>query len=205
MAEVNYKFDLGNGYTLTPGIRYVQQFDDGAGKIGGASLTGLAATNANGGLAKVRAAYTNPDSVDTYLTAARLVLKKDSASFSLGYTKIADEADFITPWRGFVTSGYTRAMARYNWFANTETFRARFAYDFNKKNQIKGLKVFTSFTRENYDTNKIVSNLVNVYYFGLIQNITPQASFRFRSEWVDERVDTLIDHGEVRLELNYLF
>ena len=46
MFELNYKFDLGNGYKLSPGIRYIQQFDDGAGEIGGAALTGLAGKNA---------------------------------------------------------------------------------------------------------------------------------------------------------------
>jgi hypothetical protein len=211
MLELNYKFDLGNGYTLSPGVRYVQQFDNGAGHIGGASISGAAArTTASSTVGldqSIRDAYTDPDSVDAKLYAARLVLKKNAASLGLGYTKVADEADFITPWRGFMTAGYTRAMARYNWIANTETWRLRFAYDFNKANQVKGLRTFASFTRENYDSQKIASlaNFTNVYYFGLIQNITPEASFRFRSSYVDERNAELPDHSEVRLELNYLF
>jgi len=203
MVELNYKFDLGNGFTLSPGVRYVQQFDDGAGKVGGASITGDALTQGS----DIRNAYTDPDSVDTKLYAARLILAKDAASLSFGYTKVADEADFITPWRGFVTGGYTREMARYNWFANTETWRLRLAYNFGKANLVKGLRTFTSFTRENYDQDKVasLSNIVNIYYFGLIQDINPQTSFRLRSEYVDERLNTLPDHGEVRLELNYLF
>jgi len=211
MLEMNYKFDLGNGFSLSPGVRYVQQFDDGAGKVGGASLTGKAAQSTASstiGLNQdIRNAYSNPDSVDAKMYAARMILSKDAASLSFGYTKVADEADFITPWRGFITSGYTRAMAQYNWFANTETWRIRFAYDFNKAKLIKGLRTYTSFARENFDSQKVASlaNITNVYYFGLIQEINKQASFRFRSEFVDERQKSIPDHGEVRLELNYLF
>ncbi len=47
MFEGNYKADLGAGWTLTPGIRYINQMDAGAGAIGGASLTGRATTDAN--------------------------------------------------------------------------------------------------------------------------------------------------------------
>ena len=211
MVEINYKFDLGNGYMLSPGIRYVQQFDDGAGEIGGASLTGAAAKSTASltvGLNQsIRDAYTNPDSVDAKMYAARLVLNKDAASLSLGYTKIADEADFITPWRGFITAGYTRAMAQYNWFANTETWRLRGTYDFGKANQLKGLRTYASFTRQNFDAQKVASlaNISNVYYFGLIQDINSETSVRLRSEYVDERKASLPDHGELRLELNYLF
>ena len=211
MVELNYKFDLGNGYSLSPGFRYVQQFDDGAGEIGGASLSGAAAKSTASSTIEVhtniRDAYTNPDSVDAKMYAARLVLNKDAASLSLGYTKIADEADFITPWRGFITAGYTRAMAQYNWFANTETWRLRGTYNFSKANLVKGLRTYASFTRENYDTQKVASlaNITNVYYFGLIQDINQETSVRFRSEYVDERKATLPDHGEIRLELNYLF
>jgi len=211
MLELNYKFDLGNGYSLSPGIRYVQQFDDGAGEIGGASLTGAAAKTTDsltvGINQNIRDAYTNPDSVDAKMYAARLVLSKDAASLSLGYTKIADEADFITPWRGFITAGYTRAMAQYNWFANTETWRIRGTYDFGKANVIKGLRTYASFTRQNYDAAKVanLANISNVYYFGLIKDINQETSVRVRSLYVDERETTVSDRGEIRLELNYLF
>jgi len=207
MFELNYKFSLGGGYTLTPGMRYVQQFDDGAGAIGGASLSGLAASDANGGAQAVRDAYTNPDSVDTYMTAARLVLSKGAGSVSLGYTNIADEADFITPWRGFVTGGYTRTMARYNWIANTKTYRVRGVYDFGKGNMIEGLKTYLSFTHESYDESKTSTDDANVYYFGLIKDIKSVAnlSARFRTEYVEQTTALTNDHAEVRMELNYLF
>ncbi|PHR57067.1 MAG: hypothetical protein COA44_06660 [Arcobacter sp.] len=207
MLELNYTFDLGNGYKLSPGVRYVQQFDDGAGTIGGASLTGLAASDTNGGLKVVRDAYIDPDSVDTYMTALRLILEKGAGSVSLGYTQIANEADFITPWRGFVTSGYTREMARYNWVANTKTYRLCYAYDFGKGKIIEGLRSYFSYTHEDYDEDKTSKNDAYLYYFGLIKKIktVPNLSARLRIQYVDEINDVSIDHTEMRMELNYLF
>ncbi len=207
MVELNYSIDLGNGYSLTPGFRYVEQFDHGAGEIGGASLNGLAASDANGGTADVRSRYKNADSVDTYMLGARLILDKDAASFSFGYTGIADQADFITPWRGFVTGGYTRAMARYNWLANTESFRLRGTYDFDQANIVSGLQTYLSFTREDYDEVKYTGLDSNVYYFGLIQELekVPNLSLRFRTEYVERLAASSDDHAEVRMELNYLF
>jgi len=207
MVELNYRIDLGSGYILTPGLRYVQQFDEGAGEIGGASLSGLAASDANGGTASVRGSYTDPSSVDSYMTAARLVLKKDAGSVSLGYTQIADEADFITPWRGFITSGYTRAMARYNWLANTKTVRLRGSYYFSGAGLADGLKTYASITHENYDDKKVFAKDANVYYAGLIKDIqeVPNLSCRLRTEYVEQVAGLTNDHAELRMELNYLF
>ena len=207
MAELEYKFELGAGYTLSPGFRYVQQFDDGAGSIGGAALNGKAARDINGGNALYRNTYTNPDSVDTHMIAGRLNLNKGAGTLSFGYTKIADEADFITPWRGFVTGGYTRAMARYNWVSNTETFRLRGAYNFSKAGIVKGLKTYFSVTHEDYDEKKNPNKDANIYYFGLIHDVQSVAnlSFRFRSEYVEQMAAEANNHAEIRLELNYLF
>ena len=219
MFELNYKFDLGNGYKLSPGVRYVQQFDNGAGAIGGAALTGLAGVNAQQSATdsgsqdsidranNARSAYKNPDSVDTHMTALRLVLAKGAGSVSVGYTNIADEADFITPWRGFVTSGYTREMARYNWVANTKTYRLRYAYDFGKGKIIEGLRSYFSYTVEDYDEKKTPRNDAYLYYMGLIKEIktVPNLSARLRMQYVDETKEASIDHSELRMELNYLF
>ncbi|MGZ8546378.1 MAG: OprD family outer membrane porin, partial [Sulfuricurvum sp.] len=62
IAEANYKIKLSEAWTLTPGVRYLRQMDDGAGAIGGASLSGKAATTANGGSAAGRAVYGDPSS-----------------------------------------------------------------------------------------------------------------------------------------------
>ncbi len=213
MLELNYKFDWAEGYSLSSGFRYVQQFDDGAGKIGGAALNGKAsATTASLNVdlqpdANVRAAYTDPDSVDAKMYGARLIFNKGAVSVSLAYTKVADEADFITPWRGFVTAGYTRAMARYNWISNTESFRLGSTYSFDKANIVKGLKTYLSFTHEDFDESKNEGKDANVYYLGLIHDVQSisNLSFRFRSEYVEQTAVDTNNHSEVRLELNYLF
>ncbi len=222
MLEFNYRFDLGSGYTLTPGMRYVQQFDDGAGKIGGASLTGLAGINAQENAQssgdqdlidltqQVSDSYRDPDSVDASMLGARLILNKGAGSLSLGYTKIADKADFITPWRGFVTSGYTRVMAQYNWIANTETWRVGATYDLGEADIVEGLRTYASFTKEDFDDKKISKADANVYYFGLIKEIKeikeiPELSCRIRTEYVEQTAADTNDHAELRMELNYLF
>jgi len=215
MLELNYKFSFANGYTLSPGVRYVQQFDDGAGSIGGASVTGLAGQYATGVgtpdeqaiAGGVRSSYSDPDSVDTYMTAARVSLSKGAGSLSLGYTKIADKADFITPWRGFVTSGYTREMARYNWVANTKTYRVRYAYNFAKAGLIEGLRTYASFTVEDYDEDKTTRNDADLYYLGAIKEIksVPNLSARLRMQYVNEKNEDSVNHSELRMELNYLF
>jgi len=201
MLELNYQLALGDGYILTPGIRYVQQFDDGAGKLAGASLNGLAASDSTDPV--YRSFYTNPDSVDASMAAARLVVNKNAGSLSLGYSKVADEADFITPWRGFVTGGYTRTMGRYNWIANTQTYRVLGSYDFVNYD----LKTYLSFTHEDYDQQKVNGDDANVYYLGLIKEIeeVPNLSFRFRTEFVDQTIGSIDNYAEARAELNYLF
>jgi len=103
MAELNYTFIVGDHFTIAPGFRYIRQFDNGAGAVGGASLTG----DTTG--------YRHPDSLDGQMIAARLVAKVDNYKFNLGYSYILDEADLVTPWRAFPTAGYTRSMITYNW------------------------------------------------------------------------------------------
>ncbi|MEJ2414604.1 MAG: OprD family outer membrane porin, partial [Sulfurimonas sp.] len=128
-GELNYAIALGNGYTLTPGVRYMKQMDNGGGKIGGASLSGnITAANAaaNG--------YKNGDSLDSSISMARLTLTKGPLKAQIGYSAVEDAADIVAPWRGFPTGGYTRAMAQYNWRANTKTTAAEVKYNFGKAN-----------------------------------------------------------------------
>ena len=80
MVEGNYKFALSKDFSITPGVRYLHQFDEGAGVVGGASLSGKAATTANGGLTAGRAAYTDPSSMNSDMIAARIVAKYQNYS-----------------------------------------------------------------------------------------------------------------------------
>ncbi len=149
MAEPNYEIPLPNGWSLTPGLRYMEQFDDGAGAVGGAALSGSLA-----GVSGPAKGYKDADSVDGKLYAARLVLKKGAASLLAGYSKISDDADFIAPWRGFPTAGYTRSMAQYNWEANTESWMAQAFYDFGKAGLIKGFRAGIDYVYMDYDDEK---------------------------------------------------
>jgi len=58
MVQAEYRFDLGN-FSVLPGVRVMQQFDNGAGEIGGANLKTLTE------------GYSDPESLDTALYANR--------------------------------------------------------------------------------------------------------------------------------------
>jgi hypothetical protein len=90
---------------IIPAVHYMQQFDDGAGAIGGANLKNNTT------------AYNNKNSLKASLIASRIDIIKNAASLRLGYSKTADKGDFVTPWRAFPTAGYTRAMGQTNWYA----------------------------------------------------------------------------------------
>lgn len=210
IAEANYKIDLGNDWTLTPGIRYLNQSDDGAGAIGGAALNGnVTSASAKG--------YSNPTSVDASMWAARLVLEHGPLKLSGGYSAVADDGDIIAPWRGFPTGGYTRSMAQYNWTANTKSWMLKADYDFAKAGIVPGLKVAADYADMNFDDtkNKLGSVAMtdrNIFHVDVIQNFKslPNAEFKFRFATVnaDPKVGTTVDYesyDEYRFEVNYLF
>ncbi|WP_457596718.1 OprD family outer membrane porin [Hydrogenimonas sp.] len=217
-GEAHYTFKAGD-YKIIPGIRYMYQFDDGGGKVGGAALKGLlspyAATgNQSGG-------YSDPHSLDGWLVAARVDLKSDAPwKVRLGYSHIGDEADIVAPWRGFPTGGFTRAMGQYNWTANTDTWMLRGDYDFGKAGMVKGLTAMFRLAYQDYDQSKYV--LVNgekvalqftdrtVLHLDSIYKIPqfPGLEARVRMAFVDadKRFDGIDpSYNEYRFEMNYLF
>jgi hypothetical protein len=188
----------------------MQQFDDGAGAVGGAALIGSLAGvtgSANG--------YEDADSVDGKLYAARLVLRKGAGRLLAGYSKISDDADFITPWRGFPTSGYTRSMAQYNWEANTSSWMVMAFYDFGKAGIIKGFRASVDFSYLDYDdekeqlgghrkTDRYYVHTDMWYQFPFL----PGLEAKVRIGHADaERQASGADpsYNEFRFELNYLF
>lgn len=221
IAEANYQIALVDGWTLTPGIRYLRQMDDGAGAIGGAAINGKVATNANGGSSTARAAYTNPDSVDGSILMERLVLAKGPLSLMAGYSKVADDADIIAPWRGFPTGGYTRDMAQVNWIAATESWMVKADYDFDKAGLVPGLIGAISYTDMNFDENKnrrLASDFSDrsMVHIDLIQTFKslPNTEFKFRFAAIDadpskktsSNLSTDYEsYNEYRFEMNYLF
>jgi hypothetical protein len=213
--EGHYTIPVG-GFKLVPGVRYLNQFDDGGGDIGGASLTGLLADGSqNGG-------YDDPSSLDGWLVAARMDFKPDDSfwKFRLGYSHIGDEADIVAPWRGFPTGGFTRAMGQYNWFSNTDTWMLRGDCNFAKLGWVPGLKAMFRLAYQDYDDEKIALKkdiLVGleptdrtVLHLDFIEKLPslPDMELRLRMAFVgadDTLGGTDPSYSEYRLELNYLF
>jgi len=213
MAESNYKIPLAGGWNLTPGLRYMQQFDDGAGKVGGASVTGKLA-----GITGASAGYDEADNVDGKLYGVRLVLEKGAGSLLTGFTKTSDDADLICPWRGFPTSGYTRTMGEYNWIANSESWMIQAYYDFGKAGVIKGFRTSVDcvYTNEDEDkkqmgeillsTDRLIFHADMWYIFPFL----PALEAKIRIKFVDADRLTLANnadpsYSEFRFEMNYLF
>ncbi len=215
MGEVNYEFNVGH-LRIIPGARYIKQFDNGAGAVGGASLSGdLNASHTR--------SYKDWDSLNSQMVAARLVFKYHKYKFNLAYTDILDEADLVTPWRGFPTSGYTRSMGRYNWKANTKSYRAEFVRGTSTDGIYNDIYVQASVMYQNNDAKKTGLNYDNslYYYFGLMQNIAAldNMQWRFRIGYQQflnsgSRVakitptthkDSDFNNLDTRFELNYFF
>lgn len=199
MVEANYKTKI-DDFTITPGIRYIKQFDNGGGKIGGANLDGSLA-----GVSGSSGGYKDASSLDSQMIAARLVGTYDIYKLNLAYSEIFDEADLVTPWRGFPTAGYTRSMARYNWKANTKSYRAELQVNANNTGVYRDLLIQASVLHTDADENKGQYD-ENYYYIGFIQNIPSfvDLQWRLRLGYTDtKKADA--DSLDARLEFNYLF
>lgn len=199
MAEVNYKIGMGS-FSLTPGVRYIKQFDNGAGEIGGASYSGKLV-----GISGESGGYKEADSLDSQMVAARLVGAYGLYKINLGYSQVFDEADLITPWRGFPTAGYTRSMGIYNWMANTKSYRIELQRNANKKGIYTDLFVQASILHVDADESKGYSD-ENYYYVGFVQNVPSlvELQWRLRLGYADfHKADA--DFLDARFELNYLF
>ena len=205
MLEFNYKFNF-DGFSVTPGFRYIRQFDDGAGDVGGASLSGKVLGSTDG--------YKTPNSLNSQMVAARIVTKIDDYKINLAYTNILDEADLVTPWRGFPTAGYTRSMGIYNWRANTKSYRLELVRNPNKDEVYRDIFVQASVLFVDSDEDKKVLKIANrsdylYYYIGFVQNIPslPEVQWRFRigyAKFLDSPADEF-NYMDSRFELNYLF
>ncbi|WP_295421156.1 OprD family outer membrane porin [Sulfurovum sp.] len=204
VAEAHYKIPFENGWALRPGVRYFYQMDDGGGAVAGyTNLTGKAATGYDAGVA---------DSLDSSLFAARLDLKMPDKKgfFRLGYSKVEDKADIVAPWRGFPTGGFTRAMAQYNWYANTETFLARAVYQFTPD-----FKASLRYAVQDFDDSKDnVQADSTIWHLDTWYNFTDRFQMKTRIGIVqadDDIAKSLggtkgdVSYNEYRLEFNYLF
>ncbi len=199
--ELGYKFAAA-GMSVAPAFRYLRQFDEGAGAIGGANLK-----NSTEG-------YKNPDSLDGALYALRVDLGKGAFRTRVGYSKTADKADIVAPWRGFPTGGFTRAMGQYNWYANTKSYMVRFDYDFGKGGYVPGLKCALRYVLQDFDDKKPgVQADSEVLNFDAIEKFDSIAGLelRFRAaisygksqSFPVPKADP--SYSDVRFEMNYLF
>jgi len=195
MLEGNYKIKL-NNFSITPGIRYIKQFDNGAGDVGGASYTGTST------------GYNDPNSLNSQMIAARVVAQVKNLKINLGYSNVFDEADLITPWRGFPTAGYTRSMARYNWRANTQSYRLELTSNANAKGIYENIFIQSSILYTNADENKGGKDEL-YYYIGFVQNLPmlPELQWRLRTGYTQYLHDDGSGQNDLdaRFEINYLF
>jgi len=203
--EAHYTIPIGDsGWKVAPGIRYMEQFDRLNADYGVANLKG-----------KQSQGYNNPNSLDSNLLAIRLDFKNKAFLGRLGYSRIADEADIVAPWRGFPTGGFTRAMAQYNWYANTKTYMIRLGYDFGKANILPGFSIMARYAIQDFDDNKDgVQPDSNIIHIDVRQNIGKDLELKLRLGFVNADNNTLKSNGsfktdtsynEYRLELNYFF
>jgi hypothetical protein len=202
VAEANYAIPVG-GVKIIPGIRYMQQFDYLNADYEVANLSG----NQHG--------YDDKKSLDTNLIAARLDLKTKALLVRFAYSQVADEADIVTPWRGFPTGGYTRAMGQYNWRANTKTYLAKVAYDFDKAKLLTGFSAMIEYGVQDFDDDKDgVQADSNILHVDFRQNIGKNIQAKVRMGFCNVKDDIRKSSGsfkkdksynEYRFELNYFF
>lgn len=203
MVQADYSFYLG-GLSITPGVRVMQQFDNGAGEIGGANLK------------TITEGYSDPESLDTALYAARIDMVDNGSKLRLGYTKVADKGDIVAPWRGFPTAAFTRAMGQYNWNANTESYMVQIDHEFET---IPEFKVISRFVIQDFDDNKPgVQADSKAFTIDLFKGIGESPLYlKTRFAHVTGDANTVVhtaegdvtkmdpSYDEVRFEINYLF
>ncbi len=208
MLQADYRFDLGS-FIVIPGLRYMKQFDNGAGVIGGANLK----TKTDG--------YSDPESLDTELYGARINFVEDGFKLRFGYTKVADKGDIVAPWRGFPTAGFTRSMAQYNWYANTESYMMQLDYEFESFSEFK---IISRIAIQDFDDDKVGvqadSKVFEINFFkGLgetplylktrFAHVTGDSNTVVRDVIVDGKLQDVTkpdpSYNELRIELNYLF
>ena len=196
VLEGHYTLPVGS-MKIIPGLRYMRQFDHlDTTMYGVANLKG----NQSG--------YKNPNSLESNLLCARVDLKEGAFLGRLGYSKVADKADIVAPWRGFPTGGYTRAMGQYNWYAKTKTYMLQLAYDLGKAKILPGLSIMGRYAIQNFDEKKPgVPADSNILHIDIRQNIAhnSEIKFRFGSLHADEKAAKDYSYNEYRLEYNLFF
>lgn len=206
IGEVNYQIPLGT-MSLTLGGRYLKQMDKLKGRLG--SSIDVASFDGVG------TGYTDKTSLNSSLYALRAILAVGAIKFQYGYSRVADKADIVSPWRGFPTFGYTRPMKIENWDANIKSWMVSAWYDFEKAGLIKGLDVNVNYLNDDRDETKAQPK-------GDMKTITADINYKFSKKWDgriryadhDDKGNTIQSTGtalkgwdftEYRVEMNYRF
>ncbi|MCD6433610.1 MAG: OprD family outer membrane porin [Sulfurimonas sp.] len=202
--EAHYTIPASGDWKVVPGVRYMQQFDHLNSSTSVANLS-----------AKSTVGYKDPNSLDTNLLALRVDVKNKGFLARFGYSQIADEADFVTPWRGFPTGGFTRALAQYNWRANTKVYMLRVGYEFGENGLVPGFTIMSRYAIQDFDDKKDeIQADSNVLQIEMQQNITKNLEAKVRLGFVsadnsilksDNTYKSDVSYNEYRFELNYLF
>lgn len=209
--EAHY-FIKNENYDLIPGVRYIKQYDRGAKDIG---KLGVAVAN----LKARPEGYKDPYRVDGALRAMRLDFRPKNKIWwgRIGYSQVADKADIIAPWRGFPTGGFTRAMAQYNWYANTKTWMVRGVFSLDRAGIVSGLKISLRYAVQDFDDKKSgVQADSRVVHLDLLEKVksVPGLYLKFRTgvAQADENIRDIngdikpdSSYKEFRFEVNYLF
>ncbi len=200
MVQADYRMDIGE-WSVIPALRYMKQFDDGAGAIGGANLK------------RLNTGYVDATSLQSTLYAARVDMVHDALKLRVGYTSVADEGDIVAPWRGFPTGGFTRAMGQYNWNANTKSLMLQLDYEFEA---FEDLKLISRYVIQDFDDNKAgVQADSNVFTIDFAKKMLDHRLYvKTRYAHVSGQPGKALESGfvkldpsydELRIEINYLF
>lgn len=203
MVEANYKITMGE-MSLTPGLRYFNQMDKGAGKIGGSYLDGTDSTKADG-------------DADSHLINARLVGKIGAHQLTLGYSKTSGNGDIIAPWRGFPTGGYTRTMTEVNWNTGTTAYALLYKANLEKMGLAKGLTLFLNYAKnDRAEPTGTIENVNGVrvakptldsdsYHTDIVWKVPSVKGLEAKFRYLRHVGKAELDFSDTRFELNYFF
>lgn len=198
--DMGYKWVL-NGYMIAPALRYMHQFDHGAGEMGGANLK----TNTVG--------YKDPESVEADLYGVRIDVAKENWKIRAGMSHIDNQADIISPWRSFPTGGFGYSLLQYNWYANTTSYLVQADHDMRSYD----LHLQFRFAIQDFDDAKAgVQADSHVHQLDLIKRFTSMPNLYAKLRMVNVNADknTIALNGyekpnlsyrDIRFEVNYLF
>lgn len=198
--DLEKRWNIGE-YTFSSAVRYMHQFDHGAGVIGGPNLW------------TKTVAYKDLQSVEANLYGIRVDMAKGAWKVRAGMTYISDDADIISPWRAFPTGGFSHALLQYNWYANTKTYMVEGKYTFTAYDA----SALFRYANQNFDDAKPgVQADSNILQLDLLKQFRdyPGLYTRVRMAIVHGDKDTIALDGtqkldpaykEIRFELNYLF